>query len=95
MSSLFFTKLRFEVNVIKKQIFDSLDEIKEAFGEDGIIAITEIKQVIFYISRYNIQPVWISPSEKRTGRMAYYFIKAETKKPYTDWMTNRPKKNTL
>ena len=83
------------MNIIKKQIFDSLDEVKEAFGEDGIIAITEIKQVIFYISRYNFQPVWISAYEIRKGRMAYYFIKAETKKPYTDWMTNRPKKNTL
>ena len=54
-----------------------------------------MKQVIFYISRYNIQPIWIAPSEKKSDRMAYYFIKAETKKPYTDWMTNRPKKNTL
>lgn len=81
------------MNIIKKQIFDSLDEVKEAFGEDGIIVITEIKQVIFYISRYNIQPVWISPSEKRIGHMAYYFIKAETKKPYADWMQNRSKKN--
>ena len=83
------------MNIIKKQTFDSLDEIKEAFGEDGIIAIPEMKLVIFYISRYNIQPIWIAPSEKKSDRMAYYFIKAETKQPYTDWMTNRPKKNAL
>ncbi|MSA02147.1 hypothetical protein GKG47_08845 [Lactonifactor sp. BIOML-A3] len=79
---------------IKKQVFDSLEEVKEAFGDNGIIPITEMKQVIFYISRYLIQPVWICPSETNHGKMAYYFIKAETKKPYEEWMKSRPVKNT-
>ena len=77
---------------MRKRVFDNLDEIKEAFGKDGIIPITEMKQVIFYISRYLIQPIWVCPSETKPGKMAYYFVKAETKKPYEEWMKNRPKK---
>lgn len=77
--------------VIKKRLFDSLDEVFEAFGEDGVIPITEMKQIIFYISKYCIQPVWICPSETNIGKMAYYFIKAETKKPYAEWSKNKPK----
>lgn len=70
---------------IKKQVFDSLDEVIEAFGKDQIIPITCMKQVIFYISHFCIQPIWICPSETNKGKMAYYFIKAETKKPYEAW----------
>lgn len=87
--SHFFTKK--ECILIKKLPFDNLDEVLNAFGTDGVIPITEMKQIIFYISRYAIQPVWICPSETNPGKMAYYFIKAQTKKPYEDWMKNRPR----
>ena len=46
---------------MKKQVFDSLEEVFEAFGEDGVIPITYMPQIIFYLSNYKIQPVWISP----------------------------------
>lgn len=82
------------MTIIKKQPFDSLDEVKEAFGADKIIPITEMAQIIFYISRYTIQPVWICPSESNTGKMAYYFVKAQTKKPYEEWMKRRSDKKT-
>ena len=74
---------------MKKRIFDSLEEVTGAFGEGGIIPITSMKQMMFYISRYQIQPVWICPSTTNEGKMAYYFIKAETKKPYEEWMKTK------
>ena len=33
---------------MKKQVFDSLEEVFEAFGEDGVIPITYMPQIIFY-----------------------------------------------
>lgn len=67
---------------MKKQVFDSLEEVFEAFGEDGVIPITFMPQIIFYLSNFNIQPVWTTPSEVNDNKLALYFIKAETKKPY-------------
>lgn len=82
------------MTIIKKLPFDSLDEVYEAFGKDGVIAITKMAQIIFYISRYAIQPVWICPSDTNVGKMAYYFIKPQTKKPYEEWMKSlQEKKN--
>lgn len=43
---------------MKKQLFDSFEEVIEAFGEDNLVIITYLPQVIYYISNYNIQPVW-------------------------------------
>lgn len=71
---------------MKKQVFDSLEEVFEAFGEDGVIPITYMPQIIFYLSNYKIQPVWTIPSETNEGKLAFYFIKAETKKPYEAWI---------
>ena len=34
---------------MKKQVFDSLEEVFEAFGEDGVIPITYMPQIIFYL----------------------------------------------
>lgn len=77
---------------MKKQVFDSLEEVFEAFGEDGVIPITFMPQIIFYLSNYNIQPVWTIPSETNEGKLAFYFIKAETKKPYEAWQKLRLEK---
>ena len=77
---------------MKKQVFDSLEEVFEAFGEDGVIPITYMPQIIFYLSNYKIQPVWTIPSEINEGKLAFYFIKAETKKPYEAWQKLRLEK---
>ena len=69
---------------MKKQVFDSLEEVFEAFGEDGVIPITYMPQII--------QPVWTIPSETNEGKLAFYFIKAETKKPYEAWQKLRLEK---
>ena len=77
---------------MKKRVFDSFDEVVEAFGEDNLIAITFMPQIIFYLSNYNIQPVWTIPSDTNEGKVAFYFIKAETKKPYKAWQKRRLEK---
>lgn len=77
---------------MKKQVFDSLEEVFEAFGEDGVIPITFMPQIIFYLNNFNIQPVWTTPSEVNDNKLALYFIKAETKKPYEAWQKRRLEK---
>lgn len=77
---------------MKKRVFDSFDEVVEAFGEDNLVAITFMPQIIFYLSNYNIQPVWTIPSDTNEGKVAFYFIKAETKKPYEAWQKRRLEK---
>lgn len=77
---------------MKKQVFDSLEEVFEAFGEDNLVAITFMPQIIFYLSNYNIQPVWTTPSEVNNEKLAFYFIKAETKKPFEAWQKRRSEK---
>lgn len=74
---------------MKKQLFDSLEEVVEAFGEDNLVIITYLPQVIYYISNYNIQPVWTAQSEIDKWKVAFYFIKAETKKPYEGWQKRK------
>ena len=80
---------------MKKQVFDSLEEVFEAFGKDGVIPITCMQQIIFYLSNYNIQPVWTVPSETNEGKLAFYFIKAETKRPYEAWQKRKVEKEKL
>ena len=77
---------------MKKQLFDSFDEVVEAFGEDNLVVITFMPQIIFYLSNFNIQPVWTTPSEVNDNKLAFYFIKAETKKPYEAWQRRRSEK---
>ena len=67
---------------MKKQLFDSFEEVVEAFGEDNLVVITFMPQIIFYLSNFNIQPVWTTPAEVNDNKLAFYFIKAETKKTY-------------
>ena len=77
---------------MKKQLFDSFEEVLEAFGEDNLVVITFMPQIIFYLSNFNIQPVWTTPSEVNDNKLAFYFIKAETKKPYEAWQKRRLEK---
>ena len=77
---------------MKKQLFDSFEEVVEAFGEDNLVVITFMPQIIFYLSNFNIQPVWTTPSEVNDNKLAFYFIKAETKKQYEAWQKRRLEK---
>ena len=52
----------------------------------------ELLRKDFYLSNYKIQPVWTIPSEVNDNKLAFYFIKAETKKPYEAWQKRRLEK---
>lgn len=64
----------------------------ECYGEENIIPITNIAQIIYYTSKYKIQPKWIEESIKNKGHIVCYFHKGETSKPYEEWMNNRKHK---
>ena len=79
--------------IVINKIFSSLNEVYECYGENNIIPVTNLQQIIFYTSKFNIQPKWITESERNQGHIVCYFHKGETKKPYELWIKNRPQKN--
>jgi hypothetical protein len=76
--------------VILIKIFENLKEVFECYGEENIIPVTNIAQIIFYTSKYKLQPKWIDESSENKGRIVCYFHKGETKKAYGEWFRNRP-----
>ena len=77
--------------VIKiNKIFNSLDEVYECYGKENIVPITQLPQIIFYTSKWRVQPKRIEESEKNHGHLCCFFHKGETKKCYEEWMRNRP-----
>lgn len=71
------------------QIFKSLEDVYDCYGKSNIVPITNIKQIIFYTSKYRIQPKWITQSDRNEGHLVCYFHKGETKDAYEVWMKNR------
>ena len=75
------------MNFIK--IFSNLQEVYECYGKDNIIPITNLAQIIFYTSKFQVQPKWVTESERNKGHIVCYFHKGETIKPYEAWMKNK------
>lgn len=62
--------------VIKiNKIFNSLDEVYECYGKENIVPITQLPQIIFYTSKWRVQPKWIEESEKIMDIYVVSFIK--------------------
>ena len=74
------------------KIFTNLQDVYDCYGEENIIPITNIAQIIFYASKYRCQPKWVDESEKNKGHIVCYYHKGETKIPYETWMKNKPVK---
>lgn len=75
---------------MKTNVFSTLEEVYDCYGEENIVPVTNIKQIIFYTSKFNVQPKWVTESNKNEGHIVCYFHKGETAKPYRMWMENRP-----
>lgn len=73
--------------------FKSLDGVYKHYGEENIVPITETKQAIFYTTIWGVQPVFVRESDRNKGKMAYFFVKDDTKECYEAWMKARPDKN--
>ena len=71
------------------KIFSSLQEVYDCYGEENIIPITNLKQIIFYTSKFSVQPKWIDKSKYNEDRIVCYFHKGETIKAYSEWMTRK------
>lgn len=71
------------------KIFSDLQDVYDCYGEENIIPITNLRQIIFYTSRFKVQPKWVDQSDRNEGHIVCYFHKGETIKPYEEWMKNK------
>ena len=60
----------------------SLDDVKEIYGEDNLITLCNIKQIVQY-AVMKCQPVWID--EGYRGKLIAYYYKPETQKAWEYW----------
>ncbi len=69
----------------------TLQDVLECYGEENLVPIDFLKQIIFYTSK-GIQPVFTCESEKpeRKGQLVCWFLKSETQWIYQKWKENRP-----
>lgn len=77
---------------MKIKIFSELQEVYDCYGEENIVPITNLAQIIYYTSKWRVQPKYVCESDRNQGRIVCYFHKGETKKPYEEWMNNRKEK---
>lgn len=69
--------------------FNTLQEAKDAYGEENLVAIDCLKQIIFYIT-HGCQPRFVWESEKDGGRITAWFLKYETKNVRDMWERTNP-----
>lgn len=79
---------------MKKIEFKSLNEAIECYGRENLIAIDNIRQIIFYTSN-GCQPVFVFENEVKPGKLSAWFLKAETNYVYKKWMDNSPCKGDI
>lgn len=71
--------------------FYSLEEAKSVYGEESLIPISQLKQIIFY-TQHGLQPEFIWESEKDSGKIVAWFHKKKSELIYKRWQKQRPKK---
>ncbi len=88
MLSLFFT---IEGETISRLKLETKQDVFDCYGENNLVPIDLIKQIIFYTSK-GVQPVFTCESEKkgREGQLVCWFLKSETQWIYQKWKENRP-----
>lgn len=72
--------------------FINLEEAKNCYGEENLIPISQLKQLLFY-TKCGCQPKFIWESEKEDGKIVGWFLKSETTYAKKKWDNNRPVKN--
>ena len=71
--------------------FENLEELFECYGRGNLVAIDNLKQIIFYTSK-GCQPKAVFPHEQKPDKITCWFLKSETNHVYKKWMDNAPKK---
>ena len=66
-------------------------DVMDCYGEENLVPIDHIRQIIFYTSR-GVQPVFTCESEEKgkKGRLVCWFLKSEIRWVYEKWRENRP-----
>ena len=71
--------------------FKNLEEAVSCYGKENLVAIDNLKQLIFYLT-HGCQPRFVWESEKEDGHITGWFLKSETKWVYDRWMDTAPPK---
>lgn len=74
---------------MRKIEFKSLEEAIECYGRENLIAIDNLKQIIFYTAK-GVQPKFVYENEVKPGKISAWFLKSETDYIYRLWLANRP-----
>lgn len=69
--------------------FSSLDECIDCYGRGNLVAIDNIKQILFY-TRHGCQPKFVCENEVKPGKICAWFLKSESAYIYKKWMGNDP-----
>lgn len=82
------------MRIISRLKLETLRDAKDCYGEENLIPIDCIGQIIFYTSK-GVQPVFTRESEKedKKGKLACWFLKSETQWVYKKWQESRPASN--
>ena len=73
---------------MEKADYILLEDFINFYGRDNLIAIDNIKQIIFYTSN-GCQPKYVYENETKKGRITCWFLKDETHFVYKKWLNNR------
>ena len=73
-------------NITKTTNFSSLNDVYE-FYKNKVIKIVNIKQILFYADKCNVQPDWIGSSQYNGNLIAYYGEK-RTKECWERWRSS-------
>lgn len=68
--------------------FYSIEEAKTVYGEDSLVAISLLSQIIFY-TKNGLQPKFIWESEKEQGKIVAWYHKGESELVYKRWQANK------
>lgn len=71
--------------------FTTLDEAIDCYGRENLVAVDNLKQIIFY-TQNGCQPRFVFENEMKPGKITAWFLKSETAYVYKKWMENNPKK---
>lgn len=77
---------------MKRIDFESLEEVIECYGRENLVAIDNIKQIIFY-TKHGCQPKFIFENELKPGRLTCWYLKNETNYVYNKWTNNEKGKS--
>lgn len=69
--------------------FDTLEDVFECYGRENLVAIDNIKQIIFY-TQYGCQPKYVGENEVKQGKISCWFLKKETNFVYKQWLDRKP-----